>query len=918
MGTICNNKEESLISVLGNEGVFDEFCNPFLFELEEALDKIEYLTETPIIDDIRKDILCYAKVNLLELSARIMIHELNLGERGYDAFCKRIEKDPQEIYLKYPVLYIRLKKVLCGIKKNVIEIYTALRDCRDEIAYTFDIDVSTLAGISFGGGDTHNGGRTVAVLTFEGGCRLVYKPRNMYPEKAFSRCCELLNNWLRDYELINPGLVVRENYGFQEFMKAHECKTEGEVHGYYHRIGRVMGLFYILDTTDIHAENIIPYGEYPIFIDLESLILAPRKREGEQKGSLAYNVNKKFEHSVFTSNLLPCVFKGSTIDFDISGLGAYAGQKSGKLKCLKLIDAGTDNIHYDEVYYETEDMENAVRLNGKNVDYSEYLADIEEGYEEAYEALMANKDYLIKILPELFRDGDYRQILKGTFVYARFMKAAIHPKYCVSRDKTRGLLELISPTKTYLAESEIDQMINNDVPYFYTKYDDRSLYAEKGVVENDFFDQSIVDKITANLKSLCDDDKKRQLDFIHNAVKIKTGDVMKNSSVSPDKIVRDEKADLLSEIVLAIKRNALWDENEKVCSFVDVNMGEQPYVEGMNYTLYDGTGLILFLFAYALHTQKIEDIKFAKAALAGMEELAPLEKVAVSSSVFGGFFGYIYLYYNLYRLTQDKRYYESYKRAIERVYNYNVEAETGFDVISGVTGAIIVLTNIYKYEEDERLKILIDKYTSFLIGKVSDQKGLWTGFSHGYAGFQYAFIKAFEVTKNMKYMKYAERMEQKEDSFFVDSENNWLDLRDDEKNCCTFWCHGAPGILLGRSYFMEKTLFINRHGKSLDNIIRHLNLNDRSIFNDSLCHGRVGNLDALYTIAMNTENEELLKKVKESFREEEEKIKQYGIVYGVPQIKGLLSFMLGLSGIGYGLLRQRMSGLPSVLSLEVV
>ncbi|WP_207640730.1 type 2 lanthipeptide synthetase LanM [Butyrivibrio sp. VCD2006] len=919
MGIFKSLRSDPLTVQLGNEGVFDEFYNPILLELEDTLDKIENEIKIPLITDIRKDILRYAKENLMEYSARILIYELNRSGQEYEEFCESIANDPDMIYRKYPVLYKRLEKKVKSIAKNIREIGAALLECRYEIRNTFGVEVMNIKSIDFGEGDTHNGGRTVAILTFDKDKKLVFKPRDMHPENAFVSLSKLLNEWLFGYKLINPGLVLRDGYGFQEFIESKECRTVEEVRSYYRRIGRSMALFYILDTTDIHAENIIPHGEYPIFVDLESLTYAPRKKDNTQEGSLIYNVYKEFEHTVFTSNLLPCVFAGNKLDIDMSGLGATAGQKSNRLKCLVLEDKGTTNIHYEEKYFVTEEMPGTLRLNGEEVRYSDYLEDIEKGFDEAYEVLMEKKEYLITILPGYFGGGIYRQILRGTFVYARFIKASLHPKYCVSDDKVRGLLEIISPTKCNQSDSEIKQMANCDVPYFYAKFDDKALYSGNALVEKDYFEESIYEKITRNVNELSPEDKKRQLSFIHNGVRIAGKELMKDDVLQPERVTESgSRANLIRDIAKDIKCSAVWNSEKTACTFMDANVGENPHIGVISYTLYDGLGLILFLFAYALFTKDDEDMMFAEAALAGMEEIAPLEKAALSSSVFGGFFGYIYLYFNLYRMTGNAMYFQKYQKALDMIYEYDVTCENNFDVISGVSGAIIVLSNIYKYEKSDKLLLMIERYTSHLNRSVKKNKTLWTGFSHGYAGYQYAFTKAFEATKKVKYLKYAEKMEQLEDEFFNKHQRNWLDLRDDQKNCCSFWCHGAPGILLARSYFMEKNLFRSRYREVIHKIILDLNIYTRGTFNDSLCHGRVGNLDALSTIAKNIGDRKLLSLCRTLFVEEEQQLKREGAVYGIPQLKRSMSFMLGMPGIGYGLLRQITKGLPLVLSLEIV
>ncbi len=917
MITNSEKKKEKIIEQLGNEGVFDEFCHPFLQRLEEKIDEVERKIRKPVSESIRRDILHYAKGCLIEYSSRTMIFELNQKKLEYDVFCDHMDKNPEEIYRKYPILKIKMDMKMITIEDNVWEIYTRLQECKNEIKGVFQIDVNSLEGIEFGQGDTHNHGKTVSVLSFAEGQKLVYKPRNMCPEIAFTKYCQWLNEQLDGYELINPRVVTKGDYGFQEFVKGHECHSKEEVKHYYRRVGRAMALFYIFDTSDLHGENIIPCGEYPMFIDLETLLTA-RKRK-EKSSDLTFRMGDVFSHSVFATSLLPSVFKDSILDIDISGLGAVGGQKSNKLKCLQLVEKGTTKIHFDEVYFVTDEMDNIVRVNGEIVDYIDYVADIEAGFTETYDVLLENREYVISHMLSYFENSIYRQVLRGTFVYERFLAASLHPNYCGSKKKAESLLHKINVRNNQQGKVEVEQMLEHDVPYFCAQFDGKGLYTKTKLIEEDFFAETLREKVTKNVLELSEEDRERQLAFIRNATMLAKNDIMKENGSFSEKIkTKKGNATVLEGIVNTIRSYAIWKEDRTACTFIDVNIGgKRPVLGSISYSLYDGIGMILFLFAYAQFTQGKEDKDFAEAALAGMDEISPMEKASLSTGVFSGFYGYIYLYYNLYRMTGNQKYYERYQKGMERIAIYDCSNEKVYDVIAGASGAVAVLANIYEYEKDEKIQELISQYCCFLRKGISDNQ-FWTGFSHGYAGFQFAFMKAYAVTGNMEYLEFAKLLEQKENFYYSKEKNNWLDLREEKQNCCLFWCHGAPGILLGRSYYMKQNRFYSKYQNSLDEMIQSMQVKKQDGFNDSLCHGRVGNLEILHVIARNTKNNDLQQLVEKWYFEEEEKIKQDGVEYGVPQLKGLMSFMVGLPGIGYGLLRIKRKELPSVLGLEVM
>lgn len=250
--------------------------------------------------------------------------------------------------------------------------------------------------------------------------------------------------------------------------------------------------------------------------------------------------------------------------------------------------------------------------------------------------------------------------------------------------------------------------------------------------------------------------------------------------------------------------------------------------------------------------------------------------------------------------------------------DYDPANEEVLDIIGGVAGAIVMLSNIYQIEKDIEIKRLIEKYADFLVSELDKKEDIWTGFSHGLAGYALALRRAAMICENDSFIELAISLEEKEDSYYDPELLNWLDLRDKKNTACNFWCHGAPGILLERSYALDREEFYQRYNDALEKLKLQLSNDVLDDISDSLCHGCVGNLEIVDLIANNTDNMEL-KALIESWRLlEEKKLEKFGIEYGIPQLNNLKSFMLGSSGVGYSMLRMRGLKIPSVLGLEVV
>ena len=138
-----------------------------------------------------------------------------------------------------------------------------------------------------------------------------------------------------------------------------------------------------------------------------------------------------------------------------------------------------------------------------------------------------------------------------------------------------------------------------------------------------------------------------------------------------------------------------------------------------------------------------------------------------------------------------------------------IEADQQLDVIGGSAGLIGSLL-AQKSEDALRLAVaagdhLLERQQpqgSWLSGR--DTKGL-LGFSHGTAGYAAALARLHATTGEERFRKGAEAALAYERSFFQADQGNWPDFRDPAKaadaepSFMVAWCHGAPGIALGRA-----------------------------------------------------------------------------------------------------------------------
>jgi lantibiotic modifying enzyme len=161
-----------------------------------------------------------------------------------------------------------------------------------------------------------------------------------------------------------------------------------------------------------------------------------------------------------------------------------------------------------------------------------------------------------------------------------------------------------------------------------------------------------------------------------------------------------------------------------------------------------------------------------------------------------------------------------------------------------------------------------------------------------------------------------------ERTLFSPESGNWLDLRDfatrdqpaGAQVCATSWCHGAPGIGLGRIAAL-------RHVADpllRDEIATATRTTLRTGFGDnhSLCHGDLGNVELLLQASELHDGAAGREDVDRVAARVLAEIEAGGCRCGNPLAVESPGLMTGVAGVGYGLLRvAHPARIPAVLVL---
>jgi hypothetical protein len=218
----------------------------------------------------------------LELQASRIEGKLqgDTSEARFQSFIERLRQPTGalEILLRYPVL----ARDACRHAEQWVEANLEMMERfaadRNEIVRRLlgDADPGAVTGARAGLSDRHADGRSVAILSFASGLQVVYKPKSLAVDDRFQALVAWLNERGAEPALRSPAVLDRSGYGWTEHIAFRPCETPEEVDRFYERQGAWVALFYILEATDFHHENLIAAGEHPVPIDLETLFQPER------------------------------------------------------------------------------------------------------------------------------------------------------------------------------------------------------------------------------------------------------------------------------------------------------------------------------------------------------------------------------------------------------------------------------------------------------------------------------------------------------------------------------------------------------------------------------------------------------------------------------------------------------------------
>jgi type 2 lantibiotic biosynthesis protein LanM len=432
-----------------------------------------------------------SKTLVLELAVASQRNILsgNSPEERFTFFCNCLaEPDFARALLEqYPVLVRRVATITSNWQTATLALLSRLAGSLPTLHQKFfnGDDPGPLAAVETSG-DTHCNGQAVHILSFAAGQRLVYKPRSVAMESCFFDLVGWLNRYGCEPDLKEVRALDEVGFGWMEFVEAKPCQTKDQVERFFIRQGAQIALAYTLGGTDLHYENVIAHGEYPVLVDLETLFQTPLLPNGFT-GATVLGC-RALQTSIMGTSLLPepTFMAGDQNWIDISALGHHEGQLT-PFRVPVWRAAGTDQMR---LLHERVPVAGGVSLpeyNELRTQATAYVDLVVDGFERVYELLRKHRTQLLSEHGPLASclGKPVRHVFRNTGSYAVLLDASHHPRFLTDAVGSEAFLHNRlkteskgSPFLAAIEDEEVVSLLSGNIPYFVSRVGERAILAE--------------------------------------------------------------------------------------------------------------------------------------------------------------------------------------------------------------------------------------------------------------------------------------------------------------------------------------------------------------------------------------------------------------------------------------------------------
>lgn len=813
------------------------FSKYFSLEIEKSVKKLKNLK---ISKNVMESFVAAHVIEMFNIVGKLVALKLaiyknshafesdNQQER-FQEFLKGTFCSKQTFYMfyeEYPVA----ARVATVRTKYLIKNYTDILEHLDKdykvIRKFLNKESLELTDIKLSSGDSHAQGNSVSILNFDEK-KLVYKPKDLRVCKAFEKFIDWYTSFSGLLDLKIPKGIYKDSYCYNEFIEAEYCINEEQVEKFYTRYGYLIAICYLLNINDLHLENVVACGEYPVIIDLETLFQGMAELKDE---SIYFELINYLEiTSVANSLLLPKqVNIGLDDTVDLSALNGRETETNQKILMPKMIN--TDEFHYEKVKSMFVGGNNIPKFNKTDeVDVSKYNMLIFEGFNDFISFIMKNKLECIKML-DVFKGMKIRCLTKSTEKYASMIRFASHPNYNREMKYRERLLMNVwaYPYRDKrIVKSEVRDMVFNDIPIFFTYVDSKDLVDSQGEVYTNFHNESGYELAVNKISRLSEEELSRQQSILLLSLGI-LNPYLNQKVTKRDLNYNIKKIDCLKQaerISGKLMKEAYVRKDG--CSFINIECDDKKEwkLVPCNEALYDGlSGIAIFFLEMYIRTKENAYLaNYKKIIKTAIEQT----KNTMFESAFSGWLSPMYpliLEYKYLGQISDTEYLDFTAKKIKGLKVEDIRNLKRSDYVSGISGTIRLLKLLNETFGDKYVTLnTIKNFGIVLKERLEDNTEVFkvkAGIAHGICGVMYGLISAELIEPAI-----VKNMLSKEVQIEILEKDSYK------------WCWGLPGMIQTRLAILKINSDCIDNNQLNELLIKFEGELINLINNDTLCHG---------------------------------------------------------------------------------
>jgi type 2 lantibiotic biosynthesis protein LanM len=759
-------------------------------------------------------------------------------------------------------------RVECWVR-TLAEFARHLEEDRPDLERVFN-DGQPLGRIIKGGrgiSDSHNGGRAVMTCRFECGTRIVYKPRSMSIDVAWIDIVKTFNaNVEPNLQLKTLAVLDRDLHGWMEFAERMPCRSKEEVACYYRRMGCLLALIHTLQGNDFHLENVVASGAHPVAIDLETIsVPEPIKADEGIKVDPAVDI---VQRSVLRTLLLPSVMgmRGQNGVQNLGAVGIEVDAGKGIKLQKKLVRVNTDfqkwvAMSNDDPALHKNEQSRVELEDGTIVNGSAYQEEVERGYTQGYTSILKHRTTWLSEDGPIQSMGDawVRVLNRSTNIYYRLLLETCSARLLESGvDRwihgerflvlTQGEAPVDSEAyeiSNALAETEQAALLHGDIAYFIARADGTEYFSPDYITGSPIhvtgarLKASAVESASIQAGAMNEKDLKQQL-FVMQSSYVAAYISMSNmhsvsAPTSTDEPGTDQPphtpthSELDTWIIRTLERiESMGIMQEDQVNWLDFSIEPQSETvrpNALGTDIYSGRGGMSMLFERAYRhfsdprwltlARKCVHNEFTRATralhdgrFAGMDSEGPAGLMQRA--------GLIASCWTIGRHDGQGAYRELARKLLIDLNEQTIERDTGYDIISGSAGYMLLAMHLEREEPVPGLEPLLVALGEHLQKHTTDIDGTgWNsiggrplnGFGHGRAGIGLALLEAGTRLDRSDFRELGMDTFRAEHAMrSSEAGHGWPDLRSVDVGApiptgpqMNAWCAGAEGISLSRA-----------------------------------------------------------------------------------------------------------------------